>query len=67
MARILIIDDEELVRLTLRQMLESRGHTIVEAENGNKAFRMLEDFGPDLVITRCRSLAPVRAVDEGIV
>ncbi len=51
MARILIVDDEELVRLTLRQILEGSGHTVVEAENGNNAFRVLEDVGADLVIT----------------
>ncbi len=51
MARILIIDDEELVRLTIRQMLEDDGHTIAEAENGNEGISKLADFEADLIIT----------------
>ena len=51
MARVLIIDDEELVRLTIRQMLEDAGHTVAEAENGNAGIRKLADFEADLIIT----------------
>lgn len=51
MARVLIIDDEELVRLTIRQMLEDAGHTVAEAENGNAGICKLADFEADLIIT----------------
>ena len=40
MARILIIDDEDVVRLTLRQMLEKAGHDVVEASNGDHGIRL---------------------------
>ncbi len=34
MARVLIIDDEDLVRLTISQTLKKMGHEVVEATNG---------------------------------
>lgn len=49
--RILIIDDEETVRESLRQTLERQGHTVTCAPNGRVAMNIYrkEDF--DLVIT----------------
>ena len=51
MARILVIDDEELARFTLKEILQSNGHDVVEARNGNEgiAFQKANPF--DLVIT----------------
>ena len=51
MARILIIDDEELARFTIRDILETAGHEVVEAQNGNEglAFQRAAPF--DLVVT----------------
>ncbi len=40
MARILIIDDEERVRNTLRRMLESAGHEVVEAADGKEGVEL---------------------------
>jgi CheY-like chemotaxis protein len=51
MARILVVDDEELVRLTLRRMLEKTGHDLAEAANGEAAARALRRRRADLVIT----------------
>ena len=51
MARILIVDDEELVRLTLRQALEKERHELVDATNGEEALRLLRRRAVDLVIT----------------
>ena len=51
MARILIIDDEELVLFTLRSILEDVGHEITTATDGREG---LDRFGSglyDLVIT----------------
>ena len=51
MARILVIDDEELARFTLREILEGAGHEVTEARNGNEglSFQRAQHF--DLVIT----------------
>lgn len=50
-ARILVIDDEELVRQTLRLGLESAGHEVAEARNGEDGLLALEKSPADLVIT----------------
>ena len=36
MARILIIDDERLIRHALRDILEYEKHEVVDAEDGNR-------------------------------
>jgi AmiR/NasT family two-component response regulator len=47
---ILIADDEAIIRLGLKQILEEAGHTVYEAENGVSALRLAEGSKPDLVI-----------------
>lgn len=51
MARVLVVDDEEFIRFTLRQMLEKAGHEVVEAVNGQDALDCFERSPIDLVIT----------------
>jgi two-component system, response regulator PdtaR len=47
---ILIADDESIIRLGLKQILEEAGHTVLAAENGVAAVRLAEAHTPDLVI-----------------
>jgi len=51
MARILLIDDEELVRTALRKALETSEHEVVEAENGDHALVWHKKQPFDLIIT----------------
>src|SRR5687767_8623429 len=51
MARILIADDEPGLREFLRDALESDGHTVDEAADGEKAAALLDDRGYDLLLT----------------
>lgn len=51
MARILVVDDEDLVRLTLRQMLEAAGHVVFEAANGRQGVALQAEQPVDLVLT----------------
>jgi CheY-like chemotaxis protein len=51
MARILVIDDEELVRETLEIVLEDAGHQIALAEHGKAGLAKLDQGVFDLVIT----------------
>ena len=51
MARILLIDDDDMVRFTLRSALQREGHDVVEAENGAVALDRMRDGGFPLVIT----------------
>jgi len=47
---ILIVDDSGFARRTLRQMLESAGHSVQEAANGNDALERYFLKRPDLVL-----------------
>lgn len=51
MPRILVIDDEEPIRATLRKALTRLGHTVIEAANGKEGLRKFALHGADLVIT----------------
>lgn len=47
--RVLVVDDEPLVRLSLRRALEKRGHVVEECEDGQAALNLWADFQPELV------------------
>lgn len=51
MALIMIVDDDAHIQLALRQIIESAGHRVIEADNGLDAIDLFEEFRPDLVIT----------------
>ena len=51
MATILIIDDEETVRVLLRSALRAAGHEVVEAANGREGLALYRRRPTDLVIT----------------
>jgi CheY-like chemotaxis protein len=51
MAKILVIDDHEPIRVLLQHMLASDGHAVATAADGREAMAMLGDKGYDLVIT----------------
>jgi len=48
--KVLIIDDEPLVRTQLRRSLELRGFTVSEAEDGQAGLTAVANGAPDLVI-----------------
>jgi CheY-like chemotaxis protein len=47
----MIVDDDPHIQLALRQIVESVGHRVVEASNGQEAIELFEEFHPELVIT----------------
>ena len=51
MANILVVDDEQMLRRTLRALLERAGHTVVEAEDGDEGFALFRSQSFDLVLT----------------
>ena len=51
MARILLIDDDDSVRMVLLLTLKHFGHTVVEARNGNEGLELFRHGGADLLIT----------------
>src|SRR3954454_8705218 len=49
--RVLVAEDEALIRLDLREMLEEEGYDVCgEAGDGETAVRMAEELRPELVI-----------------
>ena len=50
MSRILVAEDNVVNRELLRELLEMRGHSVVEARDGLEALRMIEQSQPDLLL-----------------
>lgn len=47
--KVLVVDDESLVRRSLGRALLSRGHQVIEAADGNEGLRLWKESSPDLV------------------
>jgi len=52
--RVLVVDDEENLRLVLRTLLRRHGYEVETAESGEDALGMVDSFGPDVVLTDVR-------------
>lgn len=61
MANILLVDDEELIRFTLCEVLEAAGHAVVAVKNGAEALQRLAGGAFDIVVTDI-----VMPVKEGV-
>lgn len=48
--KILIADDESIIRMGLKQMLTDLGHSVIAATNGREALQMARTQKPDLCI-----------------
>jgi CheY-like chemotaxis protein len=51
MAKILIVDDDPVIREMLSLTLTDEGHETIVAGNGNEALTTIETTTPDLIIT----------------
>jgi CheY-like chemotaxis protein len=51
MARIVLIDDNDLFRSMLKEALIDVGHTVIDASNGKEGLKMFIAGGADLIIT----------------
>ena len=51
MSRILVIDDEEIIRTLMLEILESAGHEVVGAETAERALTLLEETEFELVVS----------------
>lgn len=49
-ARILVVDDDRIIRLTLENVLRKAGHQVATAENGMKAIGMCTELSFDVAI-----------------
>ncbi len=50
MAEIILIDDDENMRKTLADCLDSAGHVVDQAENGKAGLQLIENAAYDLII-----------------
>jgi CheY-like chemotaxis protein len=51
MAKILVIDDDVIVRMTIVRLLEEAGHDVLAAKDGLRGMAVFRNTEPDLVIT----------------
>jgi DNA-binding response OmpR family regulator len=49
-ARVLVVDDDDDIRLLVRQLLERAGYLVADAANGRAGLRALHSSPPDLVV-----------------
>ena len=54
MRRVLVVDDEENIRLVLRTLLKKHGYETEVADSGEAALAALESFDPDVILTDVR-------------
>ena len=54
MRRVLVVDDEENIRLVLRTLLKKQGYQVETAESAEEALAHLERFDPDFVLADVR-------------
>jgi two-component system response regulator AtoC len=54
MRRVLVVDDEENIRLVLRTLLKKHGYDVEVADGGEAALAALEAFDPDVILTDVR-------------
>lgn len=54
MARLLVIEDDRLLRSTLRMILEEEGHEVFLASSGEAGIRYARELLPDLIISDLR-------------
>ena len=52
--RILVVDDEKLIRWSLRKNLAGAGYDVLEAEDGERALAVLAEDGADLILLDIR-------------
>lgn len=49
MMKILVVEDENVIRENTLEMLEIKGHNAIGAFNGNDAIEKLNSFDPDII------------------
>jgi two-component system response regulator AtoC len=54
MRRVLVVDDEENIRLVLRTLLKKHGYDVEVADGGEAALERIDTFGPDVILTDVR-------------
>lgn len=59
--KILIIDDDEDFRISIRTLLESHDYRVIEAESGKQGLKKIKESKPDLIVLDIM----METIDEG--
>jgi two-component system response regulator (stage 0 sporulation protein F) len=51
MATILLVEDDDLVKDMLAQVLERASHKVIRAHDGEEAAELLKNISPDIIVT----------------
>jgi CheY-like chemotaxis protein len=51
MARIVLVEDNDITCYALAKFLRNAGHEVAEITDSKKVFSLIEEFSPDLVVT----------------
>jgi two-component system, NtrC family, response regulator AtoC len=64
--KIMVVDDERLVRWSLRQKCEEWGYRVIEADSGEPALKLAQNESPDLVLldVRMPDLTGIEVLDQ---
>ncbi len=54
MTKVLVIDDEEILRESILTILKTRGFSTIEARDGRSGVRLAKQFVPDLILCDIR-------------
>ncbi|MEP0801411.1 response regulator [Funiculus sociatus] len=54
MTKVLVIEDEELIRESILNLLDESGFTAIGAEDGEKGVQLAKEFVPDLILCDVR-------------
>ena len=50
MSKVLVVDDDALIRFTVKKLLEARGHEVIVAAGGKEGIKAAAKHRPDLII-----------------
>jgi len=57
--KILVVDDEQLIRTTVKSMLEKLGYDVIQAENGEEAINIYQEQQDDIDLVILDMIMPV--------
>ncbi|MCA9935941.1 MAG: PAS domain S-box protein [Ardenticatenaceae bacterium] len=61
---ILFVDDEDIVRCAITEILELNGNTVLQARNGNDGLALFRQFADDINLVLLDRTMPIMAGDE---
>jgi CheY-like chemotaxis protein len=64
--QVLLVEDEDLIRDIVADILETHGHHVLEADSGERALELCADAAPDLIFTDIMLSGPLTGWDVAI-